>query len=95
MKKIMVLLMILGFMAAGCASGGAVKQTDAPDVKSASIISTEAVNVWLSPALTGDAPFRVLNPGDEVKVLSTSNVSALIEMKDGSRGFVDVLKISK
>ncbi|HNZ28957.1 MAG: hypothetical protein BWY84_00340 [Candidatus Aerophobetes bacterium ADurb.Bin490] len=95
MKKIMVLLIILGFMAAGCASSALVKKDDAPAGKQSVIASDKPVDVWLSPALTGDAPFRTLNPGDEVKVLSTSNVSALIEMKDGSRGFVDVMKISK
>ncbi|MBN2753387.1 MAG: hypothetical protein JXR81_00835 [Candidatus Goldbacteria bacterium] len=95
MKKIMVLLILCGSLMAGCASGGAVKKDDAPAGKQAVIISDKTVDVWLSPALTGAAPFRTLNPGDEVKVLSTSNVSALIEMKDGSRGFVDVMKISK
>ncbi len=95
MKKMMVLLILLGLIAAGCASSALVKKDDAPAGKQSVIVSDKPVDVWLSPALTGDVPFRTLNPGDEIKVLSTSNVSALIEMKDGSRGFVDVMKISK
>jgi hypothetical protein len=52
-------------------------------------ICASSVDVWLSPALNGLAPFGTLGEGDKIKVINNLGKAALIEMKDGARGFIN------
>ncbi len=88
MRKSLFYMFII-FTLISCSGPQVNKQADKPAVIREAVVSSSSdIAAWMTPDMKGKNPYRMLKPGEKLKVIKDTGNSVLVEMQDGARAWV-------